>query len=188
MMNKSPKGYALVGVLLVVLAGCEPPGREKSPRPGTLPSGPAASVFSIPSLQPLGEQINLESFKGKVVLLDFWATWCPPCRSELPALGRLYEDLKDQGFVLVGMTVDDESVEQVARAAGRFSLPYPVGLAGPEIQEAYGGIRAVPTKFLLDRQGSVRQRYLGVVPDTQIRADVSALLAESKAASTPAPQ
>lgn len=159
-------------------AGCKPGAREER-SPGVLSSGPQATVFSIPSLQNVGEKINLEFLKGRVALLDFWATWCPPCRYELPALSRLYEDLKDQGFVLVGMTVDQDTVENVAGAIRRFSLPYPVGLAGPEVQAAYGGIRAVPTKFLLDRQGKVRQRYLGVVPEQQLRADISALLAET---------
>ena len=187
-MSKSMRRYPLLWVLVVVLAGCEPPGRGKKTEPSPMPTGPTASVFSIPSLKTKDEKIDLESFKGQVVLLDFWATWCPPCRSELPALGRLYEELKGQGFVLVGMTVDQGSAEQVADAVGRFSLPYPVGLAGPEIQEAYGGIRAVPTKFLLDAKGTVRQRYLGVVPDKQLRVDIAALLAESKSASLPASQ
>ncbi|MBP7831103.1 MAG: TlpA family protein disulfide reductase [Kiritimatiellae bacterium] len=172
------------GIVLVALSGCKPPGREEAVQPEILPAGPAASAFSIPSLKTPGETIDLNAFRGQVVLLDFWATWCPPCRSELPDLGRLYEDLKDQGFVLVGMTVDQESAERVAQAVAKFSIPYPVGLAGPDTQAAYGGIRAVPTKFLLDAQGKVRQRYEGVVPDAQLRADIAALLAEAKA---PAP-
>ena len=179
-MRQAKRSYFLAWLGVLVLAGCRPPGRDEAPPAGPMSSGPAATVFSIPSLQTAGEQIDLESFKGKVVLLDFWATWCPPCRSELPALGRLYEDIRDKGFMLVGMTVDQGSAGKVEEAVRQFSLPYPVGLAGPEIQEAYGGIRAVPTKFLLDAQGKVRQRYLGVVPEGQLRSDIAVLLAEAK--------
>lgn len=174
-------GFRIVFVLLGGLlgfAGCRP--RERAPSPSTLQpaEAPTAQVFQVPSLNSPGEQLDLQSFRGQVVLLDFWATWCPPCRSELPALERLYQDLKEQGFMLIGLSVDRGSVERVREAVSRFSLSYPQGLAGPEIQQAYGGIRAVPTKFLLDRKGNVRQRYLGVVPDQQLRADIAALLAE----------
>ena len=163
--------------LLVLLAGCTPPGvaPEKGP---TAPAGEAAQLdFTIPNLASPGEPLSLASYKGQVVLLDFWATWCPPCRFELPALNRLYDELKPKGFIVVGMTVDNGSAEQVAQAVGKFALSYPVGLAGSDVQQAYGGIRAVPTKFLLDRNGAVVKQYQGVVPEKQLRADVEALLA-----------
>jgi glutathione peroxidase-family protein len=95
----------------------------------------------------------------------------------LPALNRLYSDLKQKGFVIVGMTVDNGSAEQVAEAVRKFELLYPVGLAGEDVQRAYGGIRAVPTKFLLDKNGAVARQYLGVVPEQQLRADIESLLA-----------
>ncbi|HOW97905.1 MAG TPA: TlpA disulfide reductase family protein [Kiritimatiellia bacterium] len=181
-MNFRPRIKGWAAFVAVALAGCGPSGEDRAAQPEVSPSGPAASAFFIPSLKAAGESIDLNSFRGRVALLDFWATWCPPCRSELPELARLFEELKDQGFVLVGMTVDQGAAESVAQAVGRFEIPYPVGLAGPDIQAAYGGIRAVPTKFLLDAQGKVRKSYLGVVPVEQLRADISALLAETKGA------
>ena len=78
---------------------------------------------------------------------------------------------------MVGLTVDNGPAEQVAQAVGKFGLSYPVGLAGRDVQQAYGGIRAVPTKFLLDRNGNVVKQYQGVVPEDQLRADVEAVLA-----------
>jgi len=171
-MRKSAFG---IMVLLLVAAGCAPQG----PRMGEMSEGRSyeASGFSIPSLGGSGGTIDLAEYEGQVVLLDFWATWCPPCRAELPALNRLYSELKDEGFVLIGMTVDKGSVEQVASAVERFNLRYPVGLADEQAQNAYGEIRAVPTKFLLDREGAVQQRYVGVVSEEQLKADIEALLA-----------
>jgi thiol-disulfide isomerase/thioredoxin len=160
----------LVVLALVTLAGCAPQG-PVGPTPGGTVSG-----FVIPSLTDSGD-VSLAVYQGRVVLLDFWATWCPPCRSELPTLNRLYGELSNKGFTLIGMTVDKGSREQVAEAVKRFNLSYPVGLAGPEIQASYGGIRAVPTKFLLDRKGAVHKSYVGVAPEGQLRADIEALLA-----------
>ena len=137
----------------------------------------AGADFSIPNLANPGERLSLAAYKGQVVLLDFWATWCPPCKAELPALNRLYDKLKAKGFVMVGMTVDSGSEAEVAEAVRRFKLSYPVGLAGEDVQRAYGGIRAVPTKFLLDKKGGVAKQYLGVVPEQQLRADIEVLLA-----------
>ncbi len=163
--------------LLVLLAGCTPPGVAPEREPAVTSGGVAGADFSIPDLANSGKQLSLAPYKGQVVLLDFWATWCPPCRAELPALNRLYGDLKENGFVIVGMTVDNGSAEQVAEAVRKFGLSYPVGLAGGDVQQAYGGIRAVPTKFLLDKNGAVAKQYLGVVPEKQLRADIETLLA-----------
>jgi thiol-disulfide isomerase/thioredoxin len=163
--------------LLIAFAGCTPRGPAPEKKPPATPGAVAGADFSVPSLANPSENLSLARYKGQVVLLDFWATWCPPCRSELPALNKLYGDLKNNGFVIVGMTVDNGSAEQVADAVKKFGLSYPVGLAGEDVQRAYGGIRAVPTKFLLDRNGSVAKQYLGVVPEKQLRADIETLLA-----------
>lgn len=172
-------GGLITWAMLLFLAGCTPPAEEPpagGAAPGTGAAGGAGSDFSIPSLGAPG-QIALSSYKGQVVLLDFWATWCPPCRAELPGLNRLYQELSGKGFTLIGMTVDQDSQDEVAQAVGHFNLSYPVGLAGPEVQAAYGGIRAVPTKFLLDRNGNVRKHYVGMVREPELRADIEALLA-----------
>jgi thiol-disulfide isomerase/thioredoxin len=166
-----------IGLLAVILAGCSPQKSGAEKEQISSADKMAGAEFSIPNLANPGQRLSLASYKGQVVLLDFWATWCPPCKSELPALNRLYDDLKAKGFALIGMTVDNGSEADVAEAVRRFKLSYPVGLAGVDIQQAYGGIRAVPTKFLLDRKGAVAKQYLGVVPEQQLRADIESLLA-----------
>jgi thiol-disulfide isomerase/thioredoxin len=137
-----------------------------------------SSSFSIPSLtDSVSGSISLDDYSGQVVLLDFWATWCPPCRYELPALNKLYAELKGQGFTLIGMTVDKGDVATVAPKVSSFELNYPVGLAGADVQAMYGGIRAVPTKILLDRTGAVQETLVGVVPEEELRAKIEQLLA-----------
>lgn len=177
-MNKYLRMAGALLVSFMVLSGCKPAGKGtvEPLQPKTSESA-AAVGFSIPAISGASGNIDLSAYKGQVVLLDFWATWCPPCRSELGRLDKMYKELKDKGFTLIGMTVDDGPVTEVAQAVSQFSLSYPVGWAGPEVQKAYGGIRAVPTKFLLDKTGAVQKRYVGVVPEEQIRADVATLLA-----------
>ena len=169
-------GTLVVAILLV--SGCKPAGQRESQPLQPKPSDASAAVgFSIPAISGAAGNIELSAFKGQVVLLDFWATWCPPCRSELGTLDAMYKELKEKGFTLIGMTVDEGSVAEVAQAVSQFNLSYPVGWAGPDVQQAYGGIRAVPTKFLLDKNGAVQKRYVGVVPEEQIRADIATLMA-----------
>lgn len=167
---------ASVLVFVLALAGCRPaglPGGEGGAMPAATASAPG---FALPALSGSETSVSLEALKGKVVLLDFWATWCPPCRHELPYLGKMYTDLKDRGFAIVGMTVDQGPVAEVSEAVKPFGIPYPLVLAGSDVQAAYGGIRAVPTKFLLDKDGGVRKRYVGVVSEAELRADVESLL------------
>jgi len=97
----------------------------------------------------------------------------------MPALNRLYDEYRQKGFAIIGMTVDRGTVEQVAAAVSRFPIRYPLGLAGGKVQADYGGIRAVPTKFLLDRQGRIRRHFVGVVPERYLRSSIEALLAEN---------
>ena len=177
-MNK----LSLVLGILVIVTGCVPQRASREQSAPLIEHDFDAPAFAIPALDGSGGAIDLAAFEGQVVLLDFWATWCPPCRVELPLLKKMHEDYKGRGFVVIGMTVDEGTREQVEKAVARFSLTYPVGLAGPEAQAAYGGIRAVPTKFLLDRNGQIRQHYQGVVHESVLRGDVETLLAAPEAA------
>ncbi len=176
-MNGRWSGLLSLCAAGLIMAGCRPaPPEERGP--AAAGEAPGARSFVIPSLKGGGE-IALDDYRGKVVLLDFWATWCPPCRSEMPALNRLYDEYRQKGFAIIGMTVDRGTVEQVAAAVSRFPIRYPLGLAGGKVQADYGGIRAVPTKFLLDRQGRIRRHFVGVVPERYLRSSIEALLAEN---------
>lgn len=159
-----------VGVGLLFLIGCAPSERQE----GAEATMQEASGW--PLLDGSGSSLELESLQGRVVLLDFWATWCPPCKKELPELSSMYTEMKDKGVTLVGMTVDQGSKEQVAAAVAPFKLSYPTVLAGEAVQKHFGGIRAVPTKFLLDQKGNVVEKYVGLVSVEKLKADIEKLL------------
>lgn len=131
----------------------------------------AAPPFLLPDLQ--GHVISTAQFPGHVVLLSFWATWCPPCREEIPELKELQSRYKDQVQV-IGVSLDDEPAQQVARFVARAGINYSVVMGSSEITQEYGGVPALPTNFLIDRRGRVVQKHVGLYPlsvyDTEIRA------------------
>ncbi len=170
---------SLLAVLFMfTLAGCKPPAPAPGPQAGQPAVPQKGEGFTIPGIGSNAPPIALSDYKGKVVLLDFWATWCPPCRYELPTLNRLQAELKDKGFSIIGMSVDEGEADQIAAAVKNLNLQYPVGRADEKVQAAYGGIRAIPTKFLLDRSGNIKHSYMGVVPEEQLRSDIAPLLAQ----------
>ncbi len=146
-------------------------------RPGEVAPRVAAGAVTVQALTEDG-LIAINDYRGRVVLLDFWATWSAPSRHELPRLARLHEELEQDGFSVIGLCLDTGTMEDVRRRVEAFDLPYPVGWADEAVTKAYGGIRAVPTKILLDRQGRIGKTYPGVEPVESLRADIKALLGE----------
>ena len=128
---------------------------------------------------------SLEQFKGKVVLLDLWATWCPPCRIEIPGLVKLQDKYCDKGLVVVGISVDpvDPRGAGGAAAVGPFmknaKINYPVWMV--EDRQALGEypVDAYPTTYLIGRDGKIKNRYVGAQPDEVFEADITAALQES---------
>lgn len=157
----------VMGVLLG--AGCQ----MKAP-PEAVPS----TSETVAPLQDVKSAFDLADYRGRVVLLDFWATWCAPCRSEIPSLNQVSAEFKDRGVDVVGLSVDRGSPQQVAADAQKMGVTYPVVLADEAIQDQFGGIRVVPTKILVDKQGSVRKTYLGVVSPDELRQQITVLLGE----------
>lgn len=108
-----------------------------------------------------GSPLSSASLRGKVVLVNFWATWCVPCRVEMPLLERMYARHRDKGFVLVGLSVDRGGVDAVRRFVQERGISYPVAIVGSDVERAFGGIRGYPTSFLIDRDGVVRNEVIG---------------------------
>jgi len=122
-----------------------------------------------------GHELSLEALKGKVVLLNFWATWCGPCRAEIPDLIKLQSFYKDR-MQIVGLVVDDDD-ERVVRAVVRDEgINYPVALTTPEVRMAYGGIAALPTLFVINTEGKVVQKHVGLYNPALYETEVRALL------------
>jgi len=133
----------------------------------------AAPVFEAKDLT--GQTISPANYKGKVVLLNFWATWCPPCREEIPELISLQAQYKDR-LQIIGVSEDDDPPEKVEQFAQKNGMNYPIVMATEQITDAYGGVPALPTNFVIDQQGRVMQRHTGVYPMDTYTGEVRALL------------
>jgi peroxiredoxin len=139
-------------------------------------SGTDAPAVTLALLD--GSGLPLQQLKGQVVLVNFWATWCPPCRAELPGLESVYAERHADGFTIVGVLMDHVSPSQVASFLQQHAIHYPIAMATPDVVAAFGGVNSFPTSFLLDAQGRVRYTVQGMFATPALRAAVNRLLAE----------
>jgi thiol-disulfide isomerase/thioredoxin len=123
---------------------------------------PPAPDFNLKDLD--GKNVRLSDQKGKVVLIDFWATWCPPCRKGIPELIEMQQEYGSDKFVVLGINLDQEEAQVVIDFARNYQINYPVLLYTPEVVAAYGGIEAIPTSFVVDKEGRVRTGVQGYRP------------------------
>jgi len=139
-------------------------------------AGPKEDPYARISLQdPQGRVIRFADFKGKVRLIDVWASWCGPCRMTIPDLNRLYDRYRSQGLVVVGVSVDNSPADVVA-FAHKTPLKYPVGMMTPEIETLLGNPDALPTSFLVDRNGKLRRKFIGYVDPATVEREVRRFL------------
>jgi cytochrome c biogenesis protein CcmG/thiol:disulfide interchange protein DsbE len=141
---------------------------------------PAASRRRMPEVElaQLGEGTwRMADHRGQVVLINYWATWCGPCREEMPGLARLSRELGPEGLAVVGVSLDEGGREKVQRFVEEFHVPYPVAFPAPMSQVGQG-LEGVPTTILVDRAGRVAKVYVGAVREGDFREDVKVLLGE----------
>ena len=133
-----------------------------------------APDFTLPKLD--GNSLTLSDFKGKVIILDFWTTWCPPCRREIPDFVELYEKYKDEGLLIIGVSLDGGDSRSVKQFSKNYKINYPIVLGNFNITEDYGGIRAIPTTFVIDGKGNIKEKYIGYQPRATFEEVVKRLL------------
>jgi thiol-disulfide isomerase/thioredoxin len=131
--------------------------------------------FSLPSAVD-GKTISSDKFKGKVLLVTFFATWCPPCRQEIPALIKLQKELGPRGFSVLGLSMDEKGPSVVAKLISKEKINYPVLMANSGTTRDFGGIIGIPTSFLVNRQGEMIKRYPGYVPHALLEKDIKSIL------------
>ena len=147
---------------------------------GVAPDQGKAPAYALVTLD--GDTVQSTELEGKVVVVNFWATWCPPCRLEMPTLQRLHERRSGDGVVVLGFTTDVGSDAGVRSFLAERGITYPVGMATAEHRRAFGGIPGVPTTFLIDREGVVRHKVVGYFAGPALNAAVGRLLSDGRAA------
>lgn len=123
-----------------------------------------------------GKTVKLSEFHGKVVILDFWATWCAPCRKEIPGLVALQKEYGHKGLTVIGVSLDEQRTELVKEFVKQFAMTYPVVMADEKTIVAYGGIEGVPTTFVIDRQGHIVSEHLGYEAKETFEKEIQSLL------------
>ena len=121
-----------------------------------------------------GRPIATAALRGKVVIVNFWATWCPPCREEIPDLVALQKKYKDQ-LQIIGISQDSGSVDDVREFAREHGINYPTVMSTPEIEKLFPGVYALPTTFILDREGRLAQRHIGMLNAARTEAETRSL-------------
>ena len=140
--------FCLCGSWAFLLPHCAKKGKESVSTPD----------FTLKTLE--GQEITLSKLKGKVVLLDFWATWCAPCRESIPHLVELYKTYGEKGLEVIGMNLDRGDTDTVRRFVKSMDIPYPIALTPEEVARDFG-VTALPTTILIDKEGRPRQKILG---------------------------
>jgi peroxiredoxin len=134
-----------------------------------------APDFTLPQLD--GKSLQLSSLRGKVVLLDFWATWCDPCREEIPHFVELQNKYADRGLQIVGVSMDD-TIDPVRPFAEQFHMNYPIVMGNAKTGELYGGVLGLPITFVIGRDGRIFRKHIGATNVTVFEKEITSLLRE----------
>ena len=170
-----------LGLAAVGLAGCN---QHSASSPSPQPKGPAIAAGEIGSHLPdfsmkdlRGRKISSADLRGKVVLIDFWATWCQPCKKEMPGYQKLLDRYGPRGFVVVGLKFNTmKDMEDPVMFAKRLGVRYPLAVATDALKQEFGGIEGLPTTMLYDRQGMLRNKIIGFEYTDTIESDLKPLL------------
>jgi peroxiredoxin len=175
MIFPRPRRAPALLAFLLLAAGCQSrldlvkaqsvkPEKERKPAP----------EFALKDAD--GKTVKLSDYKGKVVLLNFWATWCGPCKMEIPWFIDFEKEYKDKGFAVLGVAMDDDGWDAVKPYLEEKKVNYRVVLGNDQVAEQYGGVGSLPTSILIDRDGRIATVHVGLVSKSEYRNDIIQLL------------
>ena len=163
-------------VLILLMTACKDTGSDS--RTGMTPRvGEHMKMvhFNLPSAAE-NTMVDSKQFKGKVLLVTFFATWCPPCIQEIPTLVDLQKTYASKGFSVIGMSVDEGGVPPLKRLIDRTGINYPVLMADNEVARGFGGVTGIPVSFLVNRQGELVKKYLGYIEHDVLQEEIKKLI------------
>lgn len=164
---KSAKNIIWIVIVLVAGIYLFPVVKDRLAFAGSKPAlNETAPEFSLKDLS--GKNVRLSGFKGKVVLVNFWASWCPPCKMEIPGFQKTYAAYKDKGFTIIGIATDDVSQSFIKD----MGMTYPVVMADDKVIMDYGNISGIPTSFLVGRDGRIIKKVMGMYFEGSLKSDV----------------
>jgi thiol-disulfide isomerase/thioredoxin len=182
------RNYIIIGIMTVVLAVMIWQGVKQSRGGGSVAAanlsgdvrGKGAPDFELTDVRT-GKPVRLSDYRGKAVLLNFWATWCPPCKEEIPLFIYLQKQYEAQGLVILGVAMDDSGPNAIASFAEQARMNYPVLLGTDAVADQYGNVEALPTTFYIGRDGRIVNRIFGLVSQDTVEANIKAALRQGNA-------
>ena len=164
-----------LAALLVALAGCS--SSSKTVKAASVkPDQERKSAPEFHLKDANGHIVKLSDYRGKVVLLDFWATWCGPCKIEIPWFQEFERQNKDKGFAVIGVAMDEEGWDVVKPFAQHFGINYRLVVGDDSTAQLYGGVDALPTTFLIDREGKIASIHVGLSSKSDFEDGIQELL------------
>lgn len=163
-MKMRTVAVVLLGVLTMGISGLAYTPEDK----------PVASDFILTTIE--GDTIRLSDYRGKVVILDIWDTWCPPCRKGIPEFIEMFDEYRKKGLMILGLALGQRGIDKVRSFIQEYKMTYPVAVLNQEILNAYGPISGIPTAFLIDKEGRIVKKYVGYRPKNVFEGDFKPLL------------
>lgn len=178
-MSKLRPRLALAALLALLLWGCSNVSRSSGDLRSTK-ERKAAPAFTLKDSS--GAAVKLADYKGKVVLLNFWATWCGPCQIEIPWFIEFEQKYRDRDFAVLGVSFDDDGWISVRPYMTTHKINYRVMIGSDHLSQLYGGVDALPTSFIIDRSGRIAATHVGLVDKRDYQNEILKLLEDPKAA------
>ena len=143
--------------------------------------GKAAPGFALVDLNN-GKKVSLSDYKGRAVVVNFWATWCAPCKLEMPWFEEFHKQYASQGFEILGIAEDDAGKDEIAKAVRKIGVTYPILLTDGKVAPAYGGVDFLPMTFYVDRAGTVSAETAGLASKDEVEANIKKIVASTASA------